>query len=237
MKIETVEIVDINKHRNLKVDVTNYDVAHNRINAAYVTVIELSTLVNEYPVFITKNPRDGQFQLSAIMGFKSGENLFLQNGKWNARFIPTDILRRPFQAALAGEGENTTSRIALDIASELVQTEKGEALFEDDGKPSAYLNRINQNFAQLYAGTQQSKAILQKANELNLIEPVSIDFELKGQSTPGLNGLYSINRKTLGELSGQDLEECHQSGCLQVCYALLSSVIHLDKLVNWVNEQ
>jgi hypothetical protein len=48
-----------------------------------------------------------------------------------------------------------------------------------------------------------------------------------------LNGLFSFDKEAVGKLSGQELEQAHQSGLLQVISLMLSSSLHLQKLIGW----
>jgi len=98
------------------------------MNSASVSVSELATLIHEYPIFITKNPNTGQFLFSALLGIDSGQNLFIQNNVWKAKYIPLDVMRRPFQAMLQEEGNFSNGRIAIDIDNPVVQ-EKKENLY------------------------------------------------------------------------------------------------------------
>ena len=66
----------------------------NQTNACMVVASELSTLCHEYPIFITKHPEHEQFQLNAILGLVSGQNLFLDGDSWRAKFLPLDILQK-----------------------------------------------------------------------------------------------------------------------------------------------
>lgn len=233
MTQNTTELLDAVKHKDLKIDTLHVDTPHNHINAANVSVTELAMLIQEYPIFITKNPNSGQFMFSAILGIKAGENLFIQDNKWNAKFLPIDILRRPFMAMLQKDGDLSGGRIALDTANPVVQTEKGERLFNEDGKPSPYLERIQQIFSQLMGSAEVTANILNTMYQHNLLESISLNLNLGEGKSESMNGLYSINKETLASLTGEALEQCHKQGVLEVCHLVLNSAVHLDKLIQW----
>lgn len=235
MQKPKLELLDIEKHKDLRIDTANMDVELNRVNAAYVVVNELSTLCHEYPVFITKNPRTGKFQLTALLGFASGQNLYLQDGKWQATYLPLEILRRPFQA-MVDENDTSNGRIAIDVDSEMVRTQRGEALFDEKGEATPFLERIKQTFSQLMGGAQRTEEILAKADEMGLLEQVSISMDRKNGEKVNLNGLYAFKQEAISELTGEALEQAHKTGILQVCHLVLSSGVHLQRLVNWVDQ-
>lgn len=235
MAKQDIQLLDKVKHKDIKINTQAVNVLQNQVNVAFVVVNELSTITHEFPIFITKNPNTGQFQLVALLGFKSGENLFIQDGKWQATYLPLDILRRPFQAMLEKEDDTSTGRIAIDMSSEQVQTDKGEGLFNEDGSATEFLQRIQTSFSQLMGGTERTTQILQTAGELGLIEGINLDIELPNGEKRGLNGLYSFNQEAVTQLTGANLETCHQQGILQVCHLVLSSSLHLNKLIKWAS--
>jgi hypothetical protein len=235
MATTSIEMLDSVKHKNLRVNTKSYNCEQNFVNAASVMVNELSTVVHEYPIFITKNNATGEFQLTAILGFSNGENLYLKDDEWQANYLPLDILRRPFQLVKPDKTSSSEGHLAIDTASKQLQENTGENLFDNSGNPTAYLQRIQQIFSQLINGAKHTRAILSKADELGLIEPVTINIELNDKDSTSLNGLYSIKQKAVTELKGSTLETCHNAGVLQVCHLLLSSGIHLEKLIKWKN--
>ena len=232
----TVEMLDSIKHRKLKINAKHYNCQQNQVNVASVVVSELSTLTHEYPIFITKNSITGQFQLSAILGFTSQENLFLKGKKWQATYLPLDILRRPFQLIQPDKNSTAQGHLAIDMSSEQLQSKSGEKLFDTEGEPTEYLQRIQQSFSQLIKGSALTQDILSKADEFGLLEPITINIELEGEKGTSLTGLYTFNQKAVTELKGKALEDCHNNSVLQVCHLLLSSGLHLEKLIKWKNK-
>lgn len=229
----TLELLNSEDHKKLRIDNTLIDCQDNKVNIASVTTGELSTLVHEYAIFITKGPTTGEFQLSAVLGLKSGENLYIKDNKWRATYLPLDILRRPFQAYLPDPRKLNEGRIAIDIASEKVSETVGEALFDNEGNATEFLQKLQKTFAELMSGTEQTRTILEQANQLKLIESVTLNIDIPDRETTSLNGLYAFNKEALTRLSGIDLEQVHQSGLLQVSHLVLSSTLHLQKLINW----
>ena len=233
MSTSKITLVDSIRHKDLRVNNKNYNTPQNQVNMSVVMPGELSSLVHEYPVFITKSSETGQFQLSAILGLEKGENLYLQGNSWRAKHLPLDVLRRPFIVHLP-EGElSEGAKLALDMNSTSINSTDGELLFDEQGEPTDYLKRIQQTFAQLMAGSKQTRELLKTANELNLLEPISLNIDLVEKGTMKLNSLYTFNQKAITELTGNKLKICHQNGLLQVCHLVLCSAIHLDKLIQW----
>jgi len=236
MSTPQLELINTEAHKDIKVNPRQYNTPENQTNACMVVASELSTLCHEYPIFITKHPEHEQFQLNAILGLVSGQNLFLDGDSWRAKFLPLDILRKPFQAFIPDPKEPSKGSIAIDMNSPAVNGD-GEALFTESGESTVYFKRIEDTFAQLMGGLKYTSDLLKQANDLGLLEQVSLNFELANGEKAGINGLYSFNKENLTALKGADLETCHDSGILQISHLVLSSSIHLDKLVQWQAQQ
>lgn len=230
------ELLNSDQHGNLRIKIDQLDTPENRSNTALVTIGELSTLVHEYPIFISKSPSSGEFQLMAILGFSADENLYLQSNRWEAIYLPLDISRRPFQAYVPDANKLDQGRIAIDTSSVQISENEGEALFDEQGEATDYLKKMQTIFAKLMGGMTQTREILKQADKLKLIEAISLNIEIPARGKASLNGLYSFDKKALTSLRGDALQQAHDAGILQVSHLLLSSTLHLQKLINWASK-
>ncbi len=228
-----VALLNSQTHHNIKILQKKYNTEQNRINVVNVVISELKMLVHEYPIFMTKHPKTDQLQLVAILGFKLGENLYLDGDHWRATYLPLDIMRRPFQAFIPEQDSYGKGHIAIDLSAEQVSTSEGTALFDEQGNKTAYMQRIEKTFSEIMLGSQQTQRLLQQADELGLVEGITLDIELPTQGKVSLNGLFAFNKSAVDKLTGNSLQETHQSGLLQVIHLVLSSSLHLQKLINW----
>ena len=80
------------EHQRLRVaDRATSDVS---VNQALVVPSEFEQLQREYPILFHRDD-DGEFQAVAILGLDRGENLFLSEGEWRARYVPATLGRGP----------------------------------------------------------------------------------------------------------------------------------------------
>ena len=229
------ELLESAKHRNLQVNVSNYNTSENNKNTAHVSVGELSALIHEYPVFIAKDPESGQWQLLALFGLVRGENLFLDDTKWRATYLPMDVQRRPFRLLLP-EGEMLQNgHVAIDINSEQICSHGGQGIFDEQGRETEFLQKIKQMFSTIMGATKQTQDILKVAEKNGLIKPFDMKIDVDNKEPILLNGLYSFDRTAVTELKGEALQECHDSGVLQICHLIISSTFHMNKLIRWHN--
>ena len=229
----SIELLNSQAHKDVKIETDKYNTKENRVNVAMVTAGELSALVHEYPIFMTKVPSTDELQLIALLGFKSGQNLYLNNNNWRATYLPLDITRKPFQAYMPEEGNFNKGHIAIDMQAEQVNYKSGSSLFDDKGGKTDYLKRIEKTFAQLMGGVKQTSELLKQAEDLNLIEGMNLKIEVPGKDDITLNGLFGFNKENVGKLTGESLELAHKSGLLQLIPLVLCSTLHMQKLIGW----
>ena len=216
------------------------------VNLSTVMVSELAFLAHEYPLFFYKSARSGEFQLAALLGFESGQNLFLENGNWMSRYVPLDIQRRPFQLHVPDASEAnhaygqttgvpTSGHLAVDPTSPQFSETKGETLYNDDGSPTATLLHYQTLFSHLLSASEQTRSIIATLVQHELLEAVELNVTLKkGDIT--LNDLYAVNVKKLNGLTGEALQACHNKGVLQVCHLVMSSGAHLETMIERANK-
>lgn len=237
MTTPKLELVNTEAHKHLRINPNKLNTPENQINACIVVANELSTLIHEYPIFITKHPERGHYQLTAILGLHNGDNLYLDGESWRATYLPLDILRKPFQAFIPDPNDTSKGSIAIDVNSPAISETEGQALFTESGENTDYFNRIESTFGQLMGGTNYTSELLKQADDLGLLEQISLNFDLPNGEKAAINGLYSFDKEKISALRGNDLEVCHESGILQVCNLTLSSGIHLDKLIKWYGQK
>jgi hypothetical protein len=211
-----IVLLDKAAHRSLKVD--------GRASAAYgddrhfvqVTVNEFPLLVVHYPLFFSKNADTGELYCGVMLGFKEGENLFLQEWEEREFYRPLILQRGPFYA----QGPE----LAIDLDHPRVGAESGKSLFTEYGQPTRYLQSIIWAFQDLKPGIETSKFFVARLLELNLIEPVDIDVEFEDGSTHKCVGLYTVNQETLSRLPDEVVVELFRRGYLRLIHMMIVSL-------------
>ena len=84
------------------------------------------------------------------------ENLFWQQGEWEAVYIPAQFERLPFYVGTEAQSADSSNRVlCIDMDNASVSEEKGTLLFDNTGEPSNYLLEKQQILAQLLDGESQ----------------------------------------------------------------------------------
>ncbi len=228
-------VLDSNVHGNLRIK-TGWGAEYgDSIHMAPVIADELPRLVLEYPVSLVRDDDSDRFQLTALLGFDPGENLFLDGALWNAMYVPMHLRRQPFTVGIAGEAgaeatpENTI--ITIDTDSPRVSDTEGERLFDADGKVTPFLQSINDLLAHLMSGISVTEAFITTLGEFDLIEPATLDVAFASGEQRKFEGLYTVSDEKLRALDDAKLRTMYDRGYLQASYLLLTSIGQFQKLI------
>jgi len=113
----------------------------------------------------------------------------------------------------------------------------GLPLFLPQGGASPYLQYISGRLEQIQRSLAMEPLLFQALAQLDLIEPLNIEFSLDNGEKHRLTGNYSISSARLAALSGDDLQRLNQSGFLALIFAQLSSLSNIQQLVDRKNQQ
>lgn len=209
------------------------------VNLARVFPEELGALQNEYPLFLIKNNETDLFEPIALFGFNEGENLYLDNGRWDAMAIPLSIERQPlligFQEQMHDGVPSKVPVVHIDLDHPSVNTEQGEPLFLPHGGESEWLQHVTAVLKTIHDGHQQIPRFSQVLVGLELIEPIALKIEFINGSKHTLQGLYKIDEARLAELNGSTLETLNRSGDLRHVFMLQASLPNLTRLIDRKN--
>ncbi|MCS6094683.1 SapC family protein [Shewanella baltica] len=202
---------------------------------------EFRSVQAHYPIFFQKDQTTGQFFAVALYGFQNNENLFLNNGTWQASYIPLTLRRQPFligQQSVREDGVELKQRVIhIDMASPKVSTTEGEALFHPYGGNTQYLDDIGDMLEGIHHGLIDSKHFIDLLIEHKLLESFTLDIKLDNGHQHQMMGFYTINEETLAALSAEVLAQFHAKSYLEAIYMTLASQARVRDLLNLKNAQ
>ncbi len=193
---------------------------------------ELRNVQACYPIVFQKTA-DGSVQPLALFGFTPGQNLFLDDERWDAPYVPLAIERQPF--LIGRSGEELVMHVDLD--SPRIGTDTGEPLFLPHGGTSEFLERMNSVLRALHEGLQATPAFIDALLAHDLLESFVLDIQLDDGSEHRLAGFYTINEERLRALDGAALERLHRQGHLEPVFMVVASLAHLRDLIDRVNRR
>lgn len=196
---------------------------------------EFAELQREYPIFLRKDAAAGQWQAVVLLGFEQHENLYLQDGRWNASYLPGAAAKGPF---LIGFQENqidgTLTQEAVlhvDLDHPRVTAMQGEPVFLPQGGNTPYLDHIAGVLRGIHEGHAFGAAMFAELDAKGLIQPITLEVQVAQEHRVGVNGLHAIDRDRLAQLDGPALAELNRAGYLEGAYLMLASLHNMRRLI------
>lgn len=231
------EVLSKDNHQQLRIK-TGYG-AELGDAVMYVTTyaMEFRDIQSSYPILFTKDPDTGGFLAAAVLGFEADQNLFLQDNRWDATYIPAMVERQPFLIATSGEGDGQSPVVSIDLGHPRVGEEDGEALFGGEGDASDFLNQKIAILEKLHRGLQHNNGFINALLEHELLESVTLDMTFNNGDTKSLQGFYCIAEERLYTLKGDALESLNQAGYLQPAFMAVASLSRIRDVIERRNRR
>ncbi|MBU0913565.1 MAG: SapC family protein [Gammaproteobacteria bacterium] len=214
----------------------------DNLHSALVFPTEFTELQKEYPILLRKDDPQGSYQAIALLGFATAENLYLNDQHatgWDARYIPASIEKGPFligfQRSMGMQDQEPNAVVHIDMNHPKVSTEQGQQLFLSQGGNSPYLEHISARLQTIHQGTVVAPLFYKALEQLELVEPVTIEFSLHNSEKIRLLGNYCINEQRLATLPADALAKLQQSGFLALIYAMVFSMGNIRHLIERKN--
>ena len=192
-----------------------------QVNSVPLMAAEFEPACGEYAIVFAG--QDKEVTPVALLGVRDNENLYVDaQGAWNAKYIPAFVRRYPFVFSRDDKGETFTLCVDEEFHG-VNRAGLGERLFDAAGEHTQYLRTVL-GFLQAYeAQFDATGAFCRRLTELNLLEPMRVDFTLRSGQRITMGGFMSVNRDRLRALPGEALARLAGPGELDLIYAHLHS--------------
>ena len=224
------------KHKDLRINTDRSIELGDGVMSSITVPNELRNIQNHYPILFQLNQERDEYRLVALFGFTNGENLFLKNGLWDARYKPLAIEIQPFLIGMPRE-DSGEKQVHIDIENPRVNTDDGIRVFDNHGSPTEFLEAISTKLSALHDGYQRSPEFIACLQKYDLIEPLVMEIELRDGSNNRLVGFHTINEDKLRSLDGNALAEMNDKGYLLPTFMILASMSNIVSLVDRKNAQ
>lgn len=219
-------------HKDLRVVTRRGAAWGDNLMLALTFPAEFRTLQAHYPIVFRKTG-DGAFEPVALFGFQEGENLFLDEGAWDATDLPLSVERLPFLIGVSGD----ELMVHVDLDNPRVGSSEGEPVFLPHGGNTEFLERMNSTLLALHQGLQDVAGFTQALLQNELLESFVFDIELNDGSQNRLAGFYTINEERLAMLDGAVLERLNRAGYLAAIYFAMASLSNFRALIERKNRR
>ncbi len=187
---------------------TDYGFARNA-NSVPLLASEFASAAAEYPIIFV--PTQGAMVAAALLGPRAGRNLYVgADGAWRARYLPAFVRRYPF---VFGSGEDPKALpLCIDEAFPgCNQAGRGERLFDDQRKPTAFLQERLKFVYEFQLQYERTLALCRRLEQLKLLEPMQAKLTLDAAGTTELTGYFNVvGRDRLAALPANTLAQANE---------------------------
>ena len=234
-------LLDNVAHKDLRIITTRSASYGDNIANTSIFPSEFRRVQAEYPIVFREDASEGHFEPLAMLGLERGENLFLEDDTWNARYIPLMIQRQPFLIGFQQHTEGGVpvreAVIHIDMDSPRISESEGEAVFLEHGGISPYLEHVTAVLKAINEGHKYNKGFSDALVQYELLEPFTLEVELNDGSKFKLMGFHTIHEEKLNALDGDALASLHSKGYLEHIYMTMASIANFSVLIQKRNER
>ncbi len=199
------------------------------VNSLPLMAVEFPNAAVEYPIIFAGD--DDSIMPAVILGLRTGENLFVGDAdQWAGKYVPAFARRYPFVFSRSDDG-NTFTLCIDESFKGLNRDSRGAALFDAEGKPTAYVQNVLAFLQEYQAQFERTQAFCRKLKQLGLLDPMQAQITTGGGEKLSLGGFQAVNRERLKALSGDVLAELARTDELDLVYLHLHSMRNLQAMV------
>jgi hypothetical protein len=223
-------LLDSTIHRDLRVRTVRGADLGDAVMCCIAMPDEFRRLQNDYPILFRLDVERDSFAALAMFGFENGENLFLDGDRWDARYVPLAIDIQPF--LIGGTPDHSGEKqVHVDMASPRIADGEGVRVFDDDGRPTPYLETIADKLGALDAGFRASGDFVAALRRHNLLEPLTLEITLDDGSINRLVGFHVIDEARAAALDAVALGELSEADHLMPIFMAIASIGRLHELI------
>jgi hypothetical protein len=195
-------------------------------NSVPLMAVEFPQAAADYAIVFAG--ADEEYLPAVILGVRGDENLFIdRNDTWDASYIPAFVRRYPFVFSLSAD----RFLLCIDEAFRGFNQEgRGQRLFDEDGKPSSYVDGILKFLQGYQVQFLQTQKFCARLQELDLLEPMQAQVTTDAGRKLSLSGFMAVSRAKLKDLPAETLAELVKADELELIYLHLHSMRNFERL-------
>ena len=218
------------KHRNRKVLPSASFAFARKANSLYLAGVEFNEACKEYAIVFTRIA-NGKTVPVAMLGLRARENLFVdKDDSWGAGYVPAFVRRYPF--VLADLPGQQSMGVCIDEAYQGLSTDEGEALFDEQGHNTPFLQNALDFLNQYQAEYLRTEMFCQRLEQAGLLREMNAKADLVDGRSFTINGLMIVDEQKLLALPDADALSLFRSGEMHLISMHLMSLSNMQRLVD-----
>lgn len=205
-----------------------------RGNAIPISHTEFQPVARDYPIVFTSGDGKSAFAPVAVLGLSPGENLFCADGGWApGTYVPAYVRRYPFCMAKVNVNKvEQKDRLICIEKSHIAET--GEALFDQNGAPSAKWKELERLLGEYEADLERSREMCAILADYGLLEPFTVQAtpKIEGAKPLQMTGMFRVAEKKIEDLNSAQLKNLVRKGILPRIYMHLLSLENFGRLLD-----
>jgi len=192
------------------------------VNSVPLMAVEFVRAATEYAIVFAQAGED--VLPVAVLGVRPEQNLYLSaDSQWQAKYIPAFIRRYPF--VFSASADRKTLTLCIDESHAAVNyLGRGQKLFNDDAKPSAYTEQVLKFLKEYQAHFERTKLFGKRIKELGLLEPMQAQVTTPAGEKMTVGGFMAVSRAKLRALDAEALASLAKTDELELLYLHLYSM-------------
>ena len=197
-----------------------------------ITAPEFGAAAASFPIIFAGEQKTAL----AVMGIRTGENLFVDEGVFNTDYyLPAFARRYPF--VLAGDKPNDRFVVCVDASAECVGTDNLVQRFFDGDETTQYTKEAFEFLQNFERDRQATDKMIEEFKEHDLFEPKDMHFQgVNSDGSPAerqkIADYFAVTEERLRKLDDKTLRSFHERGFLAVAHAHMISLGNWQRLVN-----
>lgn len=233
-------LLNAEKHKDLRVINTRSAKLGDQVMSSLTFPFEFRNVQAHYPILFQQD-KNGEHNPVALYGFEQGENLFLDDSGWHARYVPAMIRREPFVIGFQNQEqdgvEGEVRVLTIDMEHPRISHTEGENLFQPLGGQTEFLEESANLMEAIYASLDHCRSFIRALQEHELLESANFEISLQDGSKNQLLGFSMLNEDRVQSLPGEVLQSFNEQGFLMPMFMALASMANMDELVQRKNER
>lgn len=225
---ESVKLLNKEDDKKLKIKPIKGFKYSSELQTAPISIKEFYEACKSQPIVFTKS-QDDEYGAFALLGLKQNSNNFVaKNGDWvKGQYVPAFVRRYPF---IFTKIEDKLA-LALDEKSDALNQKTGEALFDEQGEATDYLNNVMKFMETYQEELLRTQALAKVLDELELLEPAQVNGKLNGEDF-ALTGFMRVSEEKFNALDDAKVLELTKSGLYKLITAHLISMSNFTRMAN-----